>query len=1658
MPVLGPAGARGVPGGTERHPRLPPKAKEDLHPGGSTLMTWSSRRALFALATVAVLGTVSAVGTALGQRVPVAKPALPVPPGGPGVPGGPVAPPAEPQGFELGDLTLPKDEDLAERIEAASDNIIKKDWAAACKTLQELVGRPEDVFVPIKKPDAKGIPTVVYASVKKEAARLIGSLPKPGRDYYEATYGPKADQMVRRAKEINDFREMALALSLYLHTEAGIDAAMWLGTYMLDRAEYQGATRFYQTLLERTPAANLKDRTLLKAAYAFHSAGDRKNRDVILDELAKRGVEFKLRDDSRSVADVRDALDKLIVSVSQQSASDSPIYRGRPARSAMLPGGTPFLEPAWKSTMAKTEATRGFIKGAEDGLRSKNAPLLTAFSPVTATASKGEKKTALLIYRSWWGIHALDMKTGETLWDSPSDMSLDVVNEAKPGVPPDSRRTPYNNFINGFTATRPQILLENSVLGTLSADAKHVYAVEDLPVPPPAAVMGGGPAMGFPGGVRPGVPGLDRSMTEAVNGNKLQAFSLSATGKLMWEVGGPDPKSPLGESFFLSPPLPVNNRLYIVNEKQQELRLVALEPQTGKVLSIQPLATTKNTRLTTDPLRRTQAAHLSYSEGILVIPTNAGAVFGVDVLNNSLLWASPYRESTAKAPPPSTGPGGIRGGIRVIPPGGLPDMTMGVGSLNSFWQVTAPVVADGKVVFTGPDDGRIHCVSLREGARLWTLSRKDDDLYLAGTFNNKVLIVGRKTTRALDLAKGNTLWELETGEPSGQGAASNTSGDVLYYLPVRYSTSTKDPEVVAINVDKGLIHSHTRSRKKEVPGNLLFFEGSMLSQTQYEVVAYPQIETQLAKLEKEVVAEPNNPDKLTERGDYLLDKGDLAAAIADFRKALKNDPKPETKAKARGKLFEAFTEYFRRDFARAEEYLTEYEEMCKVDLAGSVGDDRSARMREERRRRANFLCLVGKGREAQNRLADAFDHYLELGESAKQDELIQVVDEPSVKAAPDVWSQGRIGAMIANATDAAKKQELETKIKQRWDKLSNNPAVKTDDVRKFVALFGSLFAVGREARFVLAERLIEDTEVNALLEAEQHLSVLRSETDPTIAARAVEALARLNTRKGLLEDAAFYYRLLGERYPNVAVNGKKGADYLDDLATDKRFLPYIDQGVRFSIRGGVHLRREEKKEGSSASSVFQLVNESDMILPYFVKNKVGVTLDWTANQFVVADSSTGEKRSRTLDRTLFGQITNSVQNGRTRFGYQTLGHTVVIQLGHRVFGIDPLGKEPRILWNRNVSELPNSDTTPPSWTALNVSPKDGSVSLQYPDGSMQLVGAGGPLAAGVVCLLRRDSLTAIDPVSGRELWVRTDVGSRSALFSDDANIYVVSLNESGNAAGTRVFRAHDGVSVKADDFSEVYNNRIRIIGRTIVVKQMERNNAPVLRVYDVQTGKDLLKETFPVNSTVLESEDSNLVGAVDPVGNLKIFDLRTYQPILTATVDPKHIVNVQSIGLVTDPDFYYVVVNQNPDPNVLMQGNGGLMANVQPGSGMRTIPVNGQIYAFERSGGKKRWEAEVPLQQLVLSNFDDLPALFFTARFWKFSGPVNGPRSQMQVFSAKAIAKHNGKLWYDSEMEGSIPVPPQMFFHSLNVDPRTGKTEAVGSGLKVTLWTELKDR
>ena len=127
------------------------------------------------------------------------------------------------------------------------------------------------------------------------------------------------------------------------------------------------------------------------------------------------------------------------------------------------------------------------------------------------------------------------------------------------------------------------------------------------------------------------------------------------------------------DSHFLGAPLPLGGKLYFLNEKNQDIRLVCLdtsklptEKVTAKDLDdaivwVQPIGTAKE-KLIGDYGRRINATHIAYGGGTLVCPTNAGAIVAVDLLTHNLLWAS-YSDT------PPVAAGGPMGGPF---PGGMP--------------------------------------------------------------------------------------------------------------------------------------------------------------------------------------------------------------------------------------------------------------------------------------------------------------------------------------------------------------------------------------------------------------------------------------------------------------------------------------------------------------------------------------------------------------------------------------------------------------------------------------------------------------------------------------------------------------------------------------------------------------------------------------------------------------------------------------------------------------------------------------------------------------------------------------------------------------------------------------------------------------------------
>src|SRR5262249_2730903 len=153
---------------------------------------------------------------------------------------------------------------------------------------------------------------------------------------------------------------------------------------------------------------------------------------------------------------------------------------------------------------------------------------------------------------------------GEIVWRNGADNSLVNVID-KPGL--SLVRSMLNVFVNSVPGYQA-LVYENSLIGTLSTDNRLVYAIEDLAIP--------------------SAPNMMQNLTQAqselrprVLQNVLSAFDISS-GKYAWKLGkwsfdkdwsDPDNEreNPFDNSHFLSVPIYVGGKLFVLNEKNYGL-------------------------------------------------------------------------------------------------------------------------------------------------------------------------------------------------------------------------------------------------------------------------------------------------------------------------------------------------------------------------------------------------------------------------------------------------------------------------------------------------------------------------------------------------------------------------------------------------------------------------------------------------------------------------------------------------------------------------------------------------------------------------------------------------------------------------------------------------------------------------------------------------------------------------------------------------------------------------------------------------------------------------------------------------------------------------------------------------------------------------------
>ena len=1631
----------------------------------------SGQRTLLAVLGLAL--TVGLLGWGLPSHGQVIKRPFPVVQPFPGIPVPDVPAPNPTTVAQFSAIKLEDKYEYRGRIDLARDKISDKDWTDAAIALQNLLDTSENFYVQIRDKDSRGKETLRWTSIKFEANNLLSTMPDEGLEIYELHSGAMAKDLLDEAKRTGDRNLLKKVALTYMYTKAGIEANDLLATYFLDRGDFFMAALRLEKLLAMSPQrAKLSDLTLFKAALAYNRAGDKKNADIAWKRLEPRLLEqggLRVNGDVVTVARLNDILGEKAAPLF--NPNDWPMIRGNNTNSAQATGSQPLLDApevvAIRPLVLDKEEGGGFAgQIAADRLRDAinhqrtpaKAPVMSSSFPIAANR--------LAIYRSYRDLRAVylyngkdplgqDAAVGKIFWQTRDfDGALVHVMENS------HYRSTLDGWIQQFAGVPGfgSLLYENSLLGTISTDHRLVYAVDDLAVPAPPNML----QLIWQQNVSP-------ELRTLLMQNSLYAVNIN-TGKYEWRLGVDKTDELFTNSHFLGVPISVGGNLWVLNEKNSgptgdaELRLVCIDPNklsspgrptlVGKIEKLGLVQ--QQHRFTHDVIRRTNAVHLAYADGVLVCPTNAGEVLGIDLLSRSLAWSYPYREQAANTQV------GINPMQPPFPGRPFPNMPLSLTPPN--WKSAPPVIQDGKVVFTAPDASSVHCISLRDGRPVWKKKQMDGDLFLAGVFQGKVLIAGRNTLRALNLEDGAQLWSVATGNlPSGQGVASKN----VYYLPLQKG------EILAVDIERGIVKAHNRAKSHSNPdldpGNLVYCEGTVLSQTPTQLVIYPQLTGKLELVTKQLDADPTNLEKLVTRGELLFADGQVQPAVDCLRLALTKNLTPELKSRARDKLYEALTDLMQTDFKTAgAKYLDEYREFCNVPDAA-----------EQQQRLAKFFRIVGQGYEEQGDLVKAFQMFGEFGALPSiRKEGVPSIEDPTNKVPINVWLRGRIAGMMTRARPQ-EKLPLENKIAEKWKLVMATKDL--DAIRTFVDMFDVPFAVGREARLHLAETIVDRNDRPAFLEAELNLQQLRGTDyfeDVRLSARALAALAKLEEKKGSADSmklAAAYYRELRRDYPKVPLaDGKTGADLFDQLATDPRFLPYLEEPGPLWSKEKIAARELKDLNGGLQGFVFQpegdlnpLMKQHRLVLDLSTVPNPQLRLHnfgTGANRWTLSlGASTGPANFQSFQYLQQNQTNGGYSpNARFRF-YQVRGNLAMFQLGAVAYCLDM--DSARVLWQQNlVDSLPAQQPIMPGMMIQQVMPDaDGNLQMMVwnqMNGQRSWIPIGhiGAVQASYVALLTQKGLTVVDPLRGTVLWRKLDVPVHARVFGDDQYLYLVDEGGNGAIGVGRAMRAIDGAPVAAADFSGVYQNKIRIMGRKILAAVPSPNKLTI-KLYDILAGKDVWSKEFHPKAVVLNTEDANLTGVIEPNGQVTALEVESGRVVLNTQVvvgrvTAEDVATVQQPLLLQDRERFYLALNQPLDGTKV--SNNQILNNF--GNGLRCLNVNGWLLAFFREDGQhlenglatphKRgdfhWHSAKKLdnQMIVLEQFEQLPVIILSARY---NEPINGGGGGTRWLSTtKCLLRSSGKAIYDPGPRATAGMGSA--FSTFSVDPREGTINLISSG------------
>ena len=1434
---------------------------------------------------------------------------------------------------------IPAPREFIRPLIRANRAIDENDPARAVSLLGEVLSDStgEDYLVPLKGVDG------VSVSLRLRAESILGKLPAKDRELYRLRYGVQAKQLLEQAIAAGDFDGVSQVMQRFFFTRAGFDAAMLLGHHYLDQGRPVAAANCFKRIATSREARAVHDpEASVLLATCWMMVGSRKRATDVLVDLRRNtrknsirflGKPIQLFDDPKNAADwllklVGDSRLRNIELVNQWVMAG-----GNPQRNARNGMGLPLINPRWETpTLNDPDMEKVAIGHQRDLVFLDSAPI-----PAVQPLAIGNT----VVMRSFDRMIGVDFKTGKRVWEFPP---RDFAAEPSRSTDPTKNRIAKNDPLK-------ERLWLDSVYGQSSSDGKRIFLV---------------PNPGFSRAAGDGFAGDKNQLAVTRHFNELMAIDIEREGAFRWEVGGEsgldEPK--LAKAFFLGPPLPLDDDLYAVCQHENLIKLVALDPETGKLQWQQPLGTTENNRvdLSDDRFRRLASISPSFANGILVCATGTGALTAIDLSTRSLLWGFQYTNPSSKAV------------SRISPRKGSNSDPFG-----GIWRDSSIIIADGKVIYTPVETQQMVCVDLQTGYSLWNTGHqstavlpRNDSLFLACVENGNAILVGETSIRAIDLNTGRERWQTPTtqhGKPSGRGYANNG----FYYYPV----TTR--QMLQVNLNDGQIVKSIRTNG--VLGNLICYRGDVISHGAERLAVFPQDEPNRRLLADAESSGNVTHELLAIKAQLQIQEGNLANAIESIQLAYNQQP-----ARAYEKiLLDLIVQLIEEDFESSLELTKRYQplllehrriEYLTANVNGMIRQKRYEEALDALLGLLNpiselpnlssqsvSISALGYDKAANQRQSATTQQEKSILSSRRSD-TTSATPEASQKRIDirlDQWIASRIRLLHDEAPE-----ELKVRIGSSIAEVIRSVAAQNlGPVETYsVTRIFPLEQVPADHRLRLSSRLIAEGET---LRATQLLNSLTTDSTSPLAGPALAISAEMFLGQTSHERVLPILERLEQEFGDQLVNETQtGIDFAKDMR-QRTELENPNATSNSQWHHGDVISSQETTP-HSIDLVPCTVNLVDYDSPEFENYQF--QFYGQTGEIEIIDGN-GETVHRFFAR-------KKLERVRTNYNSYVFGrisihnNLAVLDIAKEIFVFDWLklknGENP-VLWNKAVQgagRYVTVSSVPRQWGEVQTS----ATSRNYGD----RVYVSAPSFDGV-CYLDNTQLICMDPFTGEKIWQRSSILPGSVLLGDEDHVVVYNpklrtADVIATPTGRLIKTTTLGVNVGAAWTWRGSRILVSTVQRQLTVEPATRSKAlpsiddppkkPILMertlgLFDLLTDEFVWRSTYPLKTRGCLVQ-RNRIAILQPRQDLDILDIQTGKPLFTTELRLEKVDRQRITGIgvaVRDNNYLFHFKKGDTANNFEVDGTGIKYVNY------RDIMWVGHMIFVDSKTGNNLWRSPV---------------------------------------------------------------------------------------------------